>query len=175
MVRRLFGGLIVLVTVLFVYNYFFKTPSFSSGEKAPEFEATLIDGSAFKLSELQGKYVLLDFWGSWCAPCRKDNPKLKSMYAQYANKNFQDAQGFEIVSIALEKSDKLTRRIIEKEGLDWKYHIIDISRIVLMSDYAQLYSVKEVPTKFFINPKGEIMGTNQSFEEMQRILDERSL
>ena len=175
MVRRIFGGLIVLVILLFVYNFFLKKPNFSSGEKAPDFDATLIDGEAFKLSDLEGKYVLLDFWGSWCAPCRKDNPKLKSIYKDYANKSFEDADGFEIVSIALEKSDKLTRRIIEKEGLNWKYHVIDVSKIVLMSDYAQLYSVKEVPTKFFINPKGEIMGTNQSFEEMRRILESRSL
>lgn len=173
MMQKILFGLIGLFVLFLAYRFFLKTPSFDAGEQAPSIEMNLINGEPFSLSDLKGKYVLLDFWGSWCGPCRKEIPNLKKLYGDYHGRNYKNADDFEIVSIALEKSDKYTRQLIEQEGLIWPYHIIEVSQIVLMSSLARIYDVKELPTKFLINPKGELMGTDLPFEEMERILKER--
>ena len=173
MMKRILIALFIVVLAYLVYDFFLKAPSFTNGAEAPNFDAQLIDGSSFALSDLRGDYVLLDFWGSWCAPCRKEIPQLKTLYAQYHDRKYKDAENFHIVSVALEKSDAYTRQIIKNEGLNWDHHIIDVSRVVMLSRIAQLYDVKELPTKFLINPKGQIMGTNLSWEETSRLLDQR--
>lgn len=173
MVRKILPAIILLVLAFFAYDFFLKPPSFNNGTEAPNFDANLIDGSPFALSDLKGNYVLLDFWGSWCPPCRKEIPDLKKFYNTYHDKNFNGATNFHMVSIALEKSDKYTRQIIKNENLNWDYHIIDVNKVILLSSFAQLYDVKDLPTKFLINPEGQIMGTNLSIEEMSKLLDDR--
>ena len=171
--QKVLFGIISFIAVLFVYNFFFKQPSFNSGTSAPPIKTQLIDGSKFDLEDLKGNYILLDFWGSWCGPCIREIPNLKQVYNQYHDRQYIDASNFEVVSVALEKSDKYTRKIITDRGLNWPYHIIDVSRIVMLSDLAQAYDVKELPTKFLINPEGKIMRTNPSFEEIAQLLDNR--
>lgn len=173
MVRKILPAIILIVVAFFGYDFFLKPPSFNNGAAAPDFDTELIDGSAFSLSDLKGNYVLLDFWGSWCPPCRKEIPDLKKFYNKYHDQKFKDATNFHMVSIALEKSDKYTKQIISSQNLNWDYHIIDVSQIVLLSSLAQLYNVKDLPTKFLINPDGQIMGTNLSVEEMSQLLDSR--
>ena len=173
MTKKILLPLLLLVAGLFLYNFFLKPPSFENGASVPDLEGRLIDGSKFNLNDLKGSYVLLDFWGSWCPPCRKEIPDLKALYKKHHGKKYNNAADFEVVSIALEKSDKYTLKIIESEGLIWPHHIIDINPVVMLSSYAQNYDVKDLPTKFLINPEGKFMGTNLSWEEMDRILTER--
>ncbi len=173
MTRKILTPLILIVVGLLLYKFFLKPPSFDNGADVPDLKGVLIDGTEFRLSDLKGKYVLLDFWGSWCPPCREDLPALKRLYEEHHGQRYKEAQDFEIVSIALEKSDKYTLKIIKEAGLSWPYHIIDINKIVLLSSYAQAFDVKNVPTKFLINPEGKFMGTNLTFEEMDRILKDR--
>lgn len=163
----------MLVLGIFLFKNYLVSDTTEIGETAPTIEGILVSGAPFTLAELRGKYVLVDFWGSWCGPCRKEFPALRKLYSQYTDKDFKDGDGFEIVSIALEKSAHKTVDIINSENLSWPYHIIDVSRIVLLSKYAQLYGVQEVPTKYLINPNGKIMGTNLSFDEMSRLLSSR--
>ncbi len=171
--QKVFIGILTLILALGAYNFFLKPPSFVNGSIAPEINANLIDGKPFSLKDLEGKYVLIDFWGSWCGPCIKEIPDLKNLNNRYKNKRGKNGESFEILSIALEKSDKYTKQIINQSGLNWPYHIIDVSKIVMMSSIAQDYSVKELPTKFLLNPQNEIIGTNQSFEEIMTLLDAR--
>jgi len=173
MTKKILLPLLFVIAGIFIYKFFFKTPSFTNGAIVPALSGTLIDGSDFELSDLRGSYVLLDFWGSWCPPCRKEIPDLKALYQKHHGKNYKDAADFEVISIALEKSDKYTRKIIENEALIWPHHIIDINAIVMLSSYAQDFDVKDLPTKFLINPEGQFMGTNLTWEEMDRILTER--
>ena len=173
MTRKILGGILLIVVAVFAYDFFLKTPSFNTGAKAPDFSAQLINGDDFALSDLKGNFVLLDFWGSWCAPCRKEIPSLKGFYAKYHDQEYKDAGNFHIVSVALEKSSAFTERIIKNENLNWDHHIIDVRKIVMMSEIGRLYDVKDLPTKFLINPEGQIIGTNLTFDEMSNILDKQ--
>ena len=158
--------LIFCVLLLGVLLFFkLRVPTKQQGKPAPEIEATLLNDAAFKLSDLKGKYVLLDFWGSWCPPCRRDNPNLVALYNKYNSK------GFEIVSVALEKNDRNLKKAIAKDGLRWPYHIMRTSRLVATDALALKYGVTDLPTKFLLNPKGEVVGVNLSKEEISKILE----
>lgn len=171
--KRILSFTIVVVVGILFYNLALKAPSFDRGELSPDISAQLIDGTDFRLQDLRGQYVLIDFWGSWCGPCRRDFPHLRELHNAYHGKKFNDALGFEIVSIALEKSDKNTLAIIQKENLSWKHHIIDVAPAVLLSPLARNYDIKELPTTFLLNPDGEFMGTDLPYDEIKRILKNR--
>ncbi|MCP3891467.1 MAG: TlpA family protein disulfide reductase [Desulfobulbaceae bacterium] len=169
--------LLVGVIALFIGRYFYFKPAFVNGEQAPTFSATLANGEKMQLSDLEGNYVLLDFWGSWCRPCRSENPQLVQLYDKYSAKKFKDAQRFEIVSIGIEKNKDRWLRAIRNDGLKWKYHILDEATNMRFFDaeIAGLYEVKQVPTTFLINPKGVIIGVNLTLNEIDKLLEKRLL
>lgn len=169
--------LIAIAAAVFFGKQVFMAPKYSDGEMAPDFETTLIDGQPFSLSDLKGNYVLLDFWGTWCGPCRVEFPKLKTLHQKYHDAEFKDADNFHIVGIALEReganSMDRTKRAINSLGLNWDYHIFDpISNFKLLNAKIAtgLYGVREVPTKYLIGPEGNIIGVNLPFEEIEMIL-----
>lgn len=153
-------------------RYFYFKPKYINGEKAPVFSGQLIDGRDFKLEDLQGKYVLLDFWGSWCGPCRRENPDLVSLYTDFQGTDFRQAEGFMIVSIGIEHNEGSWKTAILRDGLVWPYHIYQNERF--KSPIALLYGVREVPTKYFLNPAGQIIGVNLPIPEIRRVLEDRS-
>jgi thiol-disulfide isomerase/thioredoxin len=165
--------LIVLAAAILFGRYLYMKPRFIQGEKAPEFTANLLDGAAFSLSDLKGHYVLLDFWGSWCPPCRKENPRWVALFRQYEKAAFQDADGFEIVSIGIEKDEARWRNAIEKDGLYWRYHVLDKAESLRFFDspVAQLYGVKQAPTTFLLSPQMKIIAVNPGPEDVAEILE----
>jgi thiol-disulfide isomerase/thioredoxin len=134
------------------------------GAPAPDFKASLRSQSSFELDQLKGKYVLLDFWGSWCAPCRKEHPDLVSIYRDFSDRAFEDADGFEIVSVAMELDSAAWQKAIEKDQLPWPYQIMEQARDLnkVRGPIAQAYNIKKVPARFIINPEGVIVGINPS-------------
>ena len=100
--------------------------------------------------DLKGKWILIDFWGSWCGPCRHDFPKLLEVHKKLKNKNF------EIVSIALEKRKEQGIKVSNQEGFNWKYQIIEEHRAVMLSPLAQKFGVTDIPAKFLVSPIGLI-------------------
>ncbi|MEM9822490.1 MAG: TlpA disulfide reductase family protein [Bacteroidota bacterium] len=163
-----------LAFILFlVGKHFYMKPAYASGELAPAFSGQLPSGENFQLSDLKGKMVLLDFWGSWCGPCRQENPRLVQFYNKYQSAQYKDIDGFEVVNVAIEAKERSWQRAIEKDGLKWPFHILDLATSLRFFDspIAAQYGVKEVPTKFLLNPRGEIIGVNLSFAEMGQILD----
>ncbi|MFK7936577.1 MAG: TlpA family protein disulfide reductase [Saprospiraceae bacterium] len=169
------GLLVVILLAYGIGRYLYFKPKFINGEAAPNIIAQNIDGRTFDLTNLAGNYVLVDFWGSWCAPCRKENPNLVQFYKKYKDAQFSDAMGFEVVSVGIERSEKSWKNAIQRDGLVWEYHVMDENKDMRFFDakIAGMFGIKEVPTKYLLNQKGEIIGVNLSFEEMSRLLDSR--
>ena len=161
---KILNVLIVLALLGFVGYKIYQMPKFDDGEMAPGFQAQLLDGKDFALSDLRENYVLLDFWGSWCGPCRKENPDLVKLYDQFSGKSFTDAKGFEIVSVAIETNERRWKNAIKKDMLDWPYHIVQLDRF--KSPIALEYGVREIPTKYLLDTKGEILMVNPSFDKL---------
>lgn len=143
----------------------YKAPAFSEGQKAPDFVGYLENGDSIRLSDFEGKYVLLDFWASWCGPCRRKNPELVRIYERHKT------QAFTIISVGLEARKAPWLQAIAQDGLRWPYHISDIQR---MDDHvARLYSVREIPTTYLLSPDRQVIGVNLDFESMDALLTQK--
>lgn len=140
--------LLSLIVAYVVYQY--RQPRFIAGEKAADFTATLLNGQTAQLSDFRGKYVLLQFWGSWCGPCRAENPHLVDLYKKYHE------QGFEIFSVAIEQNERRWQQAIAGDGLLWPYHTAEFDQF--NGPIAQLFNIHSIPTTFLINPDGMIIG-----------------
>lgn len=152
-------------------KYLYMQPNLSGGEMAHDFSIN----KNLKLSDFKGKYVLLDFWGSWCGPCMADVPKLKSLHQQFDTQKFKDAEDFEIIGVAVESKERNWQKALNRLELPWQHQVLDLATNLRFFDspIANSYGVKEVPTKFFISPKGEIIGVNMPFGEMEDFLTEK--
>ncbi len=143
-------------------------PKFGDGEKVPSFTTTLINGATFSLEDLNGQYVLLDFWGSWCGPCRQESPKLVNLHQKFYGKKFKEASGFDIVSVAIETNESRWKKAIQRDQLNWPYHIVQLDRFD--GRIAKQYGVKEIPTKYLLDTDGSVLLVNPSFSELDAFL-----
>jgi thiol-disulfide isomerase/thioredoxin len=167
---RLVIVLIIAVAGIYIGKYFYQKPQFVNGQKALDFQAKTIDEQTFSLSGLKGSYVLLDFWGSWCGPCRKENPAWVDLNNRLAGQKPKNADGFHIVSIAIERNEESWKRAIAYDGLNWPLHILDqtTSMKFFNSPIAALYKVRSLPSNYLIDPNGMIIGVNLSPEEVEK-------
>lgn len=118
------------------------------GDRAVDFQLPDLDGNMVGLNDFQGKYILLDFWGSGCGPCRMENPNLLRYYKAYREK------GFEIISISFDKSREAWAKAVEKDGMIWTT-VCDLKGGD--GDVIMTYNVYFMPTYFLINPEGIII------------------
>lgn len=129
----------------------------------PDFAITDTAGNLVKLSSLRGKYVLVDFWASWCAPCRKENPNVVKAYQQFHDK------GFEIVGVSLDTKKDAWMKAIEKDRLTWN-HVSDLKG--WESDIVKEYGIKVVPTSFLLDKEGKVIANNLREEALHKKLKE---
>ena len=132
------------------------------GMIAPDFKLKTVSGTEFQLSSVKDKFIILDFWGSWCVPCIKDFPKMKEYYNKYRNE-------IEIVGIAYLDLKKNWKLSVKKHELEWVNVINDETK---EQDLTITYGVNSFPTKFILNKKGEIIGKYGSTDDFYKKIDE---
>ena len=133
------------------------------GDKAPEIELKNPQGEVIKLSDLKGKYVLIDFWASWCRPCRVENPNLVQLYR--SNKD----RGLRIVGVSLDKEKNKWIQAIKDDGLVWNH----VSNLQFWNDpIAKLYKVSAIPATFILDDKGVIIARDLRGIELYNKVEE---
>ena len=136
-------------------------PAGKEGTKVPDFNVTDNEGKTISLADLckDKKYILIDFWASWCNPCRKEIPNLKKLYAQYADK------GFQIISISIDKKKADWEKALKEEQLAWPNFLDN-------GDVAAAYKVKMIPTMYLIDTNGIMVGEDLRGESLSAKLAE---
>lgn len=133
------------------------------GQVAPEFSLPDTAGVSVALSDFRGKYVLLDFWASWCPPCRRENPNVVKAFQQYRDKNFT------IIGISLDRDRKKWLKAIADDRLTWT-HVSDLK--YWDSEIPALYGVRGIPANVLLDPEGVIIAKNITGEDLQNTLKE---
>ncbi len=140
------------------------------GNKAPEIAEQSVVGKELKLSSLEGKIVLIDFWASWCGPCRSENPAVVATFEKFKDKKFKNGDGFTVFSVSLDKNKAAWEQAIEADKLSWEYHVSDLKG--WHAKYAAVYGVRGIPASFLIDGNGVIVAKNLRGPALENALEQ---
>jgi thiol-disulfide isomerase/thioredoxin len=163
--------LIILINCLIVGFSFGQNIGLNIGDKAPELSYKNPDGKNMSLSSIKNKIVLIDFWASWCGPCRRENPNLVQAFKKFNKTKFEEGNGFEIYSLSLDKTKKAWVKAINQDQLFWQYHVSDLGG--WQSEGSKKYNIRSIPSNIIINGKGIIIAKNLKGQALQRFLESK--
>ena len=157
--------------LLLICFAFTSSVSLQNGEIAPEIELVNPTGKIIKLSSLKGKMVLIDFWASWCGPCRQENPNVVEAYAKYNKMKFKNGKGFEVFSVSLDRAQEPWVKAIADDKLVWKNHALDKDGIA-----SRAYGASSIPFGVLIDGDRKIIAKGQQLRGLglHIVLDELS-
>ena len=137
------------------------------GNKSPEIKLSTIKGDTIPLSALKGKIVLIDFWGTWCAPCVEEQTELARLYKKYKLASFTNGNGFEIYGVALEAKKPNWENFIAKNKINW----IQVSDLKFWrSPVAKTYNIQGLPFNVLIDGKGVILAKNLHGKDLEKAI-----